>query len=195
VHYHWEIWHFHTQLNAKHPYQSHPFGWLLLERPVSYFYSSPAAGILGCPTTISGNCAKEILAIGTPAIWWASIGGLIACIWFWVSKADWRAAFCVLVVAVTVFGWAYGDVFHQRTEFLFYMLPSVPFLCIALTLCIGYALGPLDASLTRRTVAVAASGAYLVIVVINFFYLYPLLAAKVLPYTTWHHRIWFPSWV
>jgi dolichyl-phosphate-mannose-protein mannosyltransferase len=195
VHYHWEIWHFHTHLTAKHPYQSHPFGWLLLERPVSYFYTSPQHGLLGCPGTVSGSCAKEILAIGTPAIWWASIGAFVACVWFWVSKADWRAAIAVCVMAVTVFGWAYGDVFHQRTEFLFYMLPAVPFMCIALTLCIGYAIGPADASIAHRTVGVAAVGAYLVIVVINFFYLYPVLAAKVIPYTSWHHRMWFPSWV
>jgi dolichyl-phosphate-mannose-protein mannosyltransferase len=195
VHYHYDIWHFHTELTAKHPYQSHPFGWLLLERPVSYFYTSPQHGALGCPATITGSCSKEILAIGTPAIWWASIAALVACLWFWIAKADWRAGVSVSVVAVTIFGWAYGDVFHQRTEFLFYMLPSVPFMCIALTLCLGYGIGPPDASPTRRSIGIAAVEAYVIVVAISFFWLYPVLAAKVIPYASWHRRIWFPSWI
>jgi dolichyl-phosphate-mannose--protein O-mannosyl transferase len=33
------------------------------------------------------------------------------------------------------------------------------------------------------------------VVVLNFFYLYPVFAAKVLPYADWRARMWFPSWI
>jgi dolichyl-phosphate-mannose--protein O-mannosyl transferase len=45
--YHTEILAFHDSLHASHPYQSHPIGWLLLARPVSYFYTSPKTGQAG----------------------------------------------------------------------------------------------------------------------------------------------------
>jgi len=32
-------------------------------------------------------------------------------------------------------------------------------------------------------------------VVLNFVYLYPVLAAQTLPYVDWHKRMWFSSWI
>jgi dolichyl-phosphate-mannose-protein mannosyltransferase len=32
-------------------------------------------------------------------------------------------------------------------------------------------------------------------VLANFAYLYPILAAKVIPYTSWLSRMWFHSWI
>jgi dolichyl-phosphate-mannose--protein O-mannosyl transferase len=47
----------------------------------------------------------------------------------------------------------------------------------------------------RRGAGAAIAGSYLMIVVLNFFYLYPILAAKVIPYAAWHARMWFASWI
>lgn len=198
VHYQHEIYYFHdhlhpTHANPKygfHPYQSHPQGWLVLARPVSYFFTSPKAGVVGCDA--AGGCAREILAIGTPAIWWASIPAFIAMVWFWIAKRDWRAGAALLGAAVAILGWVPSE-FHHRTMFLFYALPALPFMVIALTLCIGYALGDPDASPTRQVVGASAAGGYLLLVVLNFFYLYPVLAAQVIPYDDWKARIWFPG--
>jgi len=30
---------------------------------------------------------------------------------------------------------------------------------------------------------------------VNFFYLYPILSAQVIPYESWHSRMWFSSWI
>ncbi|MFL6238663.1 MAG: dolichyl-phosphate-mannose--protein mannosyltransferase [Actinomycetes bacterium] len=199
MHYQHEIWNFHQSLHPTHadpkyglhPYQSHPQGWLVLERPVSYYFASPQSGQSGCKT--AGGCSQEILALGTPAIWWASIGALIASVWFWIAKRDWRAGAALLGTGVAILGWIPSE-FHHRTMFLFYALPALPFMVIALTLCIGYALAGPDASPTRQLVGASGSGAYLLLVIMNFFYLYPVLAAGVLSYSHWHDRIWFPSW-
>jgi dolichyl-phosphate-mannose-protein mannosyltransferase len=201
VHYHWEMWNFHQNLHptasnpkyGTHPYQSHPLGWLPLVRPVSYFYTSPKAGVLGC--TAAKGCAKEILGIGTPALWWASIPALFAMVWFWIAKRDWRAGAALFGVLFAILPWVWDDTVHHRTMFLFYALPAVPFMVIALTLWIGYAIGPPDASPARRQWGVTAAGAYLGLVVVNFFWLYPILAAQVIPYSHWQDRIWFGSWI
>lgn len=48
--------------------------------------------------------------------------------------------------------------------------------------------------LRRRGVAVAV-GSYALLVIVNFFWLYPILAAKVIPYDGYQDRIWFDSWI
>jgi dolichyl-phosphate-mannose-protein mannosyltransferase len=70
-----------------------------------------------------------------------------------------------------------------------------PFLVLAVTMCLGLILGPTVSSPLRRGVGAAIVGGYLIIVVLNFFYLYPVLAAKVIPYSAWHARMWFSSWI
>ncbi len=177
---------------TSHPYQSHPAGWLWLARPVSYYYpQNIQAGSFGC--TVS-SCSREVLAIGTPAIWWMATPALLICGWLWLSRRDWRAVTALALVAAGILPWIRDDL-HHRTMFLFYALPAVPFMCLALTLTAGWALGGPTASPRRRATAATATGIYLAAVVVNFAYLYPVLAAQTLTYAQWHARMWFPSWI
>lgn len=77
--------------------------------------------------------------------------------------------------------------------FLFYALPSVPFLCLALALLAGWLLG--KAGTFRRTAASVGVGVYVALVVVSFGYLYPVLAAVTIPYKDWLARMWFHSWI
>lgn len=181
--YHLEILRFHNDLTSKHAYQSHPIGWFLLARPVSYWYTSPKPGL-----------AREILGIGTPAIWWVSIPALVVCGWRWLTKRDWRAAFILVGVAGSWVPWLGYDL-AERTIFLFYALPMVPFMCLALAYCAGLALGPRTASPERRFWGGLGVGGYLTLSVANFIWLYPILAARIIPYGSWHDRMWFTSWI
>jgi len=70
-----------------------------------------------------------------------------------------------------------------------------PFLVIAITLCLGLLIGSARASAGRRTAGAAVTGAYLIAVLANFFYLYPVLAAKIIPYTSWLSRMWYHGWI
>jgi dolichyl-phosphate-mannose-protein mannosyltransferase len=191
-HYHAEILHFHTTLTAGHPYQSHPIGWLLLVRPVLYFFTSPKYGEQGCGT--GAGCVREVIALGTPAIWWTSIAALVATLWLWVAHRDWRAAAVLTGAAAGILPW-FRDDLHHRTMFLFYALPALPFLVLALTLAVGLVLGPADAVPRRRWCGAAAAAAYVVLVVVNFFGLLPILGATVIPYASWHARMWFGTWI
>jgi dolichyl-phosphate-mannose--protein O-mannosyl transferase len=181
IEYHKQVYRFHVTLGTPHSYESKPWGWLVLARPVAYFYESPRTGT-----------SQAVLGIGTPAIWWASIPALIGCAWGWVSRRDWRAAFVIVAFAAGYLPWFWPS---DRTEFLFYALPAVPFMCLALAYCAGLALGRPTADHARRQVGAMAVGAYALAVVVNFFYLYPILAARVIPYESWHARMWFSSWI
>ena len=63
---------FHTQLGGDHPYQSPPWSWPLLKRPVAYWFSEEAGAY------------RHILAFGSPVAWWpaiAALGGLAITWW------------------------------------------------------------------------------------------------------------------
>ena len=191
-HYHSEMFGFHNHLAQKHPYQSHPAGWLLLAKPVSYYYPQGVGpGEYGCQVQ---SCSREVLAIGTPAIWWAAIVMLFGSAWLWITKRDWRGLAVVLLVVASILPWIPSDL-KSRTMFLFYALPAVPFMCLGLALMAGWALGPATASARRRATAATGIGIYVSIVILNFVYLYPVLAAQTLPYADWHKRMWFSSWI
>jgi dolichyl-phosphate-mannose-protein mannosyltransferase len=179
------IWNYADNLTAAanpHPYLSRPWGWLLLARPVSYYYQSPAT----CGATA---CSQEVLGIGNPAIWWATIPALIAIAWAWVSRRDWRASAILLVFLAGYLPWFREDA-HNRVMFLFYMLPNVPLMVLAITMVIGMALRTQAVSTLRRTVTVTAVAGYLGAVVVLFGYFYPVLAAQTITYNQWHDRMW-----
>lgn len=184
-HYQWEIWNFHRHLDAAHPYLSRPYGWLLLARPVSYFYATPK----GCGAV---SCSQEVLALGTPALWWAVIPAFIAVIWRTVARLDWRAAAILISFLAGYLPWFYADHDH-RTMFLFYMLADLPFMVLGVTMALGMVLGRRHATTARHAVGTVVVGAYLIAVVGTFGYLYPVLSGKVLTYEQWHQRMWLHS--
>jgi dolichyl-phosphate-mannose--protein O-mannosyl transferase len=186
--YHKDMWNFHTNLHSKHPYQSWPWDWPVLRRPVAFFYNEPKTG---CS---EAKCSKEILGIGTPAIWWAAIVALVVLVFVWLYYRDWRAGAILLGYAAGWLPWFwYG--FNKRTMFLFYATPMLPFMVLAIVLCLGLLIGPARDPGPRRLFGSAAAGAYALLALANFLYLYPVLAAKVIPYSTWHKIMWFQSWI
>ena len=190
--YHTAIFQFHDELRAPHPYQSHPAGWLLLARPVSFYYPQGIdRGEYGCEVA---SCSREVLAVGTPALWWGFVVVAVLLLWLWLARRDWRPAAVLVMVATAILPWVRDDL-DGRTMFLFYALPGVPFMCLGLALVAGWALGGADASPQRRRVAALGTGVYVAVVLLNFAWLYPLLAAQTVPYETWRDRILFTSWI
>jgi dolichyl-phosphate-mannose--protein O-mannosyl transferase len=117
---------------------------------------------------------------------------VIALIYRWAAKRDWASASLLLLMAVSILAWIPSDQ-KDRTMFLFYALPSVPFLCLGLALMAGWLIGPPGS--TRRVWGSGAVGVYTSLVVLNFWWLYPVLAAVTIPYHDWHQRMWFSSWI
>jgi dolichyl-phosphate-mannose--protein O-mannosyl transferase len=192
-----EIWHYDATLHAGHPYLSRPWGWLLLERPVAYYYETPR----GCGAS---SCSQEILGIGNPALWWASIPALIAMLWLWISRRDWRATAIVVTFALGWLPWVAQELqlVHttpsctpagdcHRTMFLYYMLPNVPFMALAVTMACGLAIGTKVHTDVRRAIGSTAVAVYLATVVILFGFFYPVLAARTITQHQWQERIWF----
>ncbi|KPM50441.1 glycosyl transferase [Frankia sp. R43] len=185
-----DVLRFHEGLSDSHPFRSTPMSWLVLGRPIAYFYSSPAFGAEGC--TAPGGCSREVIALGNPAIWWGGTAALVGSLALWVRRRDWRAALVLVGFGSAFLPWL---LLPSRTMFFFYALPSLPFLVLGLTAMAGLALGPRDATEARRLGGALSVGVYTVIVVLLFAYFYPILAAEVIPYSSWRMRMWFPGWI
>jgi dolichyl-phosphate-mannose--protein O-mannosyl transferase len=164
----------HRTLGASHPYASPPWSWPLLKRPVSYEFKTAPNGDY-----------MEIFATGSPLVWWASLIALAACAYSFARRRGLGRPEGVILAG---FGFAYGpwllvDALSDRTStFLFYMLPAVPFMCIAL----AWAALELGDSWEAR----AARALFGLAAVALFAFYYPLTAFTPLPQPSWQKRIW-----
>jgi dolichyl-phosphate-mannose--protein O-mannosyl transferase len=183
-HYHGEMLDFHTGLTADHAYESKPITWLYLGRPVSFDYLEHGLGQAGCQVD---RCAQEVLAMGTPALWWGGCVAILVSLALWVLRRDWRAGVAVL--------WLPWFLYWDRTIFSFYAVTILPFLVLAVTYVIGLAIGPPGASSLRRTVGTALAGAYVLLVIANAAWLYPIVVGELIPHDAWQDRMWFRSWI
>ncbi|WP_299540448.1 dolichyl-phosphate-mannose--protein mannosyltransferase [uncultured Streptomyces sp.] len=202
-HYEVQVYDFHVGLTSGHTYQSNPWSWIVLGRPVSYFYEEDS-----CTSSATGKCAREVLALGTPLLWWAACFALLYVLWRWVFRRDWRAGAIACGVAA---GWVPWFFYQERTIFLFYAVVFVPFLCLAVTMMLGAMLGPApgtgpkaDTGLLpsadptgerRRTVGVVAVGVIVLLIVWNFIYFWPLYTGTSIPEGSWRDRMWLDTWV
>jgi dolichyl-phosphate-mannose-protein mannosyltransferase len=167
-----------------HAYLSDAWQWLILRRPVLYYGD------------YRGDVRRVIYANGNPAIFWASVLAIPYTAWAWWRDRDWRAGFVILAIASQYLPWF----FISRPQFLFYVLPIVPFLVLADVYSlrrlseIGYE--SLRSTGERRTVRpyVPVAIAFVVIAIGLFVWFYPALTGGPLSSADWVKRAWFPTW-
>ncbi|MDJ0460498.1 phospholipid carrier-dependent glycosyltransferase [Streptomyces sp. H27-C3] len=191
-HYETEVYSFHVNLTSGHTYQSNPWSWLILGRPVSYFYESPKPGKDGCSAAEKHECAREVLALGTPLLWWAACFAVLYVLWRWAFRRDWRAGAIACGIAA---GWVPWFFYQERTIFLFYAVVFVPFLCLAVAMMIGAMLGPPGSDERRRAIGAIGAGVLVLLIIWNFIYFWPIYTGQTLPMSDWRSRMWLDTWV
>ena len=186
IHYHSQMLGFHTGLVEKHAYQANPWSWLVMGRPTSFYYQSPK-------TCGADNCAQEVLALGTPLLWWLGAIAVAVVIGFWINSfAQKRYEPSLnLIIAGIAAGYLPWFFFQKRTVFSFYAIVFEPFLILAIIYCTYLALihfkNSRNAYIFIVTIGVA--------IFINFIYFLPLFTADVITYDSWQARMWLPSWI
>ncbi|MDT0545873.1 phospholipid carrier-dependent glycosyltransferase [Streptomyces sp. NPDC021354] len=191
-HYETEVYKFHVGLHDPHIYQSNPWSWLVQSRPVSYFYESPSAGEAGCPKDATEKCAREVLALGTPLLWWAACFAVAYLLFRWALRRDWRAGAILCGLAAGYLPWF---LYQERTIFSFYAVVFVPFLCLAVAMMVGAILGPPGATENRRVIGTVGAGVLVLLIIWNFIYFFPLYTGQTLPMDQWRARIWLDTWI
>ena len=194
-HYHQEAYHFHSGLTERHVYQSWPWQWLLLGRPVAFYWNN--SGNCGAP-----SCAREVLLLGTPVLWWSFLPALAALVWFGIARRDWRAGAIGTGVVAGMLPWFYYAIQDGRTMFSFYVLPALPFLILAVTYVLGAILTPPEgvavgsARSDRQLIGTVVVGAYVALVALCFAYFYPIFVGQLITYDSWSVRMWLGSrWI
>ena len=186
IHYHSEMLNFHTGLTDSHPYEANPWSWLIMGRPTSFFYDSPK----GCSAE---NCAQEVLALGTPLLWWVGTIAIAVIVGYWIKslishRIDMAANIVVLGLAAGYLPWF---AMQQRTVFTFYAIIIEPFLILAIVYCAKLLL----ASGLKPVVSQSIVGGILALIILCFLFFIPLFTGQVITYEDWNLRMWFDSWI
>jgi dolichyl-phosphate-mannose--protein O-mannosyl transferase len=191
IYYHQEMLNFHTGLSEKHPYQANPWSWMVMGRPTSFFYETPTS----CG---ADACSQEVLALGTPLLWWAGTIAVAVVIGFWIRALLHRnldPAQTIIVAGISA-GYLPWFFFQQRTVFNFYAIVFEPFVILALVYCARLFL----TSQRRKSDRAYHFSQFVLLslfalVAANFFYFLPLYMGDVITYQAWQARMWFPSWI
>ncbi|GAC1302493.1 MAG: hypothetical protein NVSMB21_00460 [Vulcanimicrobiaceae bacterium] len=175
---------YHYDLRATHPYGSRWWQWPFILRPISYYYHDFRMGSahddpLAC-------CVAEIIAIPNPAVWWLGLVSIPAIAWLGLRERN--KGYLLLVVAY-LFQWL-PWASSPRVAFEYHFFPNLAIICLA------------DAVLLQRIWARAAGvpqpfawprvvvGGYLALVVGLFVFFFPVLAGLHVPWNVWDARMW-----
>ncbi|MEP6477283.1 MAG: phospholipid carrier-dependent glycosyltransferase [Actinomycetota bacterium] len=178
----------HGAMTPTHPWLSHAWTWLSMQRPVLFYARYP------------GDDTVWITTIGNPTIFWGALWTLPYTAYAWRRHRDWRAGFILIAFAVQYLPWF----FVSRPQFFFYMTPMVPFLVLA---AVYSARDLADMRIEQRdpyTHAVVERSTlhpyrpfvwvYVGLAIALFIFFFPVLTADQLSKTAWQLRVWLPGW-
>jgi dolichyl-phosphate-mannose--protein O-mannosyl transferase len=172
---------FHTELTSHHSYESPAWSWIALKRPVSYFFCSGD----DCDPNEEPEIYREIIATGNPFVWWPSVLALLYAAVRWLRRRSFRSPEGLIVggFVCTYLPWVALQAFTGRSAtFIFYILPAVPFMCLALAY-VAVRIG-------KSWEAIAAISLFSAGTVVLFAFYYPLLTQAPIPKSDWDRRIW-----
>ena len=184
INYHQQMLGFHTGLSEKHTYQADPWTWLIQSRPTSFFYQSPK-------TCGADSCSQEVLAMGTPFLWWAGAIAIFVVVGFWIKSIVKRRMepASTIIVAGMAAGYLPWFAFQDRTVFSFYSIIFQPFLIFAVVYCARWFISQ------NQRWGTIASVSFALLVFFNFLYFLPIFVGDVITYDAWYARMWLPSWI
>ena len=155
-------------------------------RPTSFYYQSPKS----CG---ADSCAQEVLALGTPFLWWVGTIAVAVVLGFWIksfAQKRYEPSLNIIIAGLAA-GYLPWFFFQKRTVFSFYAIVFEPFLILAIIYCAYVAL--LHFKNSRNTyIFIGAFGAA---IFLNFIYFLPLFTGDVITYEAWQARMWLPSWI
>jgi dolichyl-phosphate-mannose--protein O-mannosyl transferase len=174
------VWSYHANLRATHPYFSEWYTWPLLLRPTWYYFQQP-------PDT---DVVRGIVAIGNPALWWASVPVSLWAILVGARRRDPWLVFSGAGFFALYLPWGISP---RTLNYNHYLFEAIPYACLTL--------GRLLDQSWDGSARWPARG-YVALVVLLFLFFYPFLVALPVPQQWYYLRIgpfgpwtWFSSWI
>ncbi|MBI3261484.1 phospholipid carrier-dependent glycosyltransferase [Candidatus Berkelbacteria bacterium] len=177
--WHTHTWSYHINLKETRTYNSHPWQWPLMTKPI-HFWNEEHEGT-----------KRAIIALGNPVIWWgAAFAVLGTIVWLVIQLLRQRRKAMLpfgLVVAtagylVLLLPW----LFIKRGLFIFHYLSALAFAI----LIASYWLATLYKHNVGRKLVIIV----LVLAAIAFVYFYPVLSALPISRASYDNRMWFSAW-
>jgi dolichyl-phosphate-mannose--protein O-mannosyl transferase len=211
---HQKIWQFHKQLGGNdsniHPYCSPWYSWILMLRPMAYYYQTAASineplPVMGPPLpTGTGKVFYDVHAMGNPFLWWFSLAAIVFLFgmlgWLVINKLAqhkrlsalfplstdiWIILYVLLNYAINLLPW----VRVTRCLFIYHYMTAIVFGFMALAWLVDQCLRSYYIQLRGLGVTV------IFIVLIAFVFWMPLYLGLPLSPEEYKLRMWFTSWI
>lgn len=173
------IWRYHAGLRAEHPYFSSWYTWPWLHRPTWYYYDQ------------QGGTVRGIVAMGNPALWWASVPASLWVLLSGLGRRDPRRLFASLGFLCLYLPWGVSP---RTLNYSHYLFEALPYACLGLASLMDEAWDGPRGWIPR---------AYLGLGVALFLFFVPVLMALPIPTGAFFRRLpfgikpwtWMPTWV
>jgi dolichyl-phosphate-mannose-protein mannosyltransferase len=173
-----EVWSYHANLDATHPYFSKWYTWPWLYRPTWYFFKQ------------ADDVVRGIVALGNPALWWVSLPVTAWALVTGIRRRDPRRLFAAVGFCCLYLPWGLAP---RKLNYSHYLFEAIPYACLSLGLLLD---GAWDGE--RRELA----RGYVLLVVFLFFLFLPFLTGMPVPGRLFFAKLgpvglwtWFRSWI
>ncbi|MGZ8579253.1 MAG: hypothetical protein ACXWWX_06960, partial [Actinomycetota bacterium] len=156
-----------------------------------------------------GPDIQQILALGSPAVFWAYLFALPYVLFSWWRARDWKAGF----LAITFLGLFVPWLGVSRPTFYFYAVPLVPFMVLGITYVLrdvadarlvvrdretgGVAVNPEtgEPAISNSYVYRPFVWVFLIVAVVMFVLFWPLMSGGQMTDIHWRAIVWFNRWI
>jgi dolichyl-phosphate-mannose--protein O-mannosyl transferase len=174
------IWAYHAGLNATHAYFSPWYTWPWLTRPTWYFFRKADETVWG------------IVALGNPALWWASVPVTLWMLATGALKRDTARIFAGAGFACLYLPWGLSP---RTLNFNHYLFEALPYACLGLGLLLDQAWDQPRWGVVARV--------YLGLVIGLFLFFLPILTCYPVGVPLFYFQpvkgsylwMWFTSWI
>jgi len=191
LHHQGEVYRFHSELRADHPYKSPAWAWLLLVRPTAMWYEASAG--VGTPGCASPSCGALITDLPNPLIWYASVAALVWAVVVLIRRRGRDGALWAVVIGFAA-GYVPWLLLPERPTYFFYSIVYQPYLVIALAIALKHLLGSPDDERSRRRSGILGVSVFLVVAVGLSVYFWPLWTGMMVDAGFLASHYWSPTW-
>lgn len=162
---------YHSELVATHPFSSPFYTWPFIYKPL-YLYVDPGSEL-----------HVAISLMGNPVLWWSGLVGMVIILWIALGGKNPTATFLAGGYLVLFLPW----MLVNRLTFIYHYFPTLPFLFMGLAWLLTRLPGHWPAGRVIQ-------GAFLVAAVLAFIAFYPAISGYPVAreYVQWLH--WFENW-
>ena len=184
---------YHYDLTATHPYGSKWWQWPVIGRPISYYYHDFRPTALAQDPTAC--CVAEILALPNPLNWWSGLFTIPVIAVLAIREKN--KGFALLIVAYLLqwLPWALSP----RVAFEYHFFPNLAIICLANAAVLQRVWAMGEAYTTKWSWPRYFVAGYCAAIALVFAFFFPILAGLHVPWNVWDARMlhWLVgySWV